>query len=102
MHEFALFNVILMLETVQDYNFRLSIQTQLQLWQLILKASELFSFLLKFIYSEKATKVSEIFTLLLSHVVPSKVTISQNFMAFSEYINFTLIINSVDKNWAHS
>mgnify|MGYP001370235544 CR=1 FL=1 len=43
----------------------------------------------KFIYSEKATKCFEIFTLLLSYVVPvkSKVKISQNFVAFSEYMN---------------
>ena len=41
----------------------------------------------KFIYSEKATTFSEIFTLLLSYVVPvkSKVKISQNFEAFSDY-----------------
>ena len=47
--------------------------------------------LLKFIYSEKATKFCEIFTLLLSYVVAvkSKVKISQNFVAFSEYMNFT-------------
>ena len=47
--------------------------------------------LLKFIYSEKATKFSEISTLFLSYVVPvkSKVDISQNFVAFSEYINFS-------------
>ena len=47
---------------------------------------------LKFIYSEKATKFCEIFTLLLSYVVPvkSKVKISQNFVAFSEYINFKI------------
>ena len=45
---------------------------------------------LKFIYFEKATKFFEIFTLLLSHVVPvkSKVKISQNFVAFSEYMTF--------------
>ena len=45
----------------------------------------------KFIYSEKATKFCEISTLLLSYVVPvkSKVEISQNFVAFSEYMNFT-------------
>ena len=45
---------------------------------------------LKFIYSEKATKFCEIFALLLSYVVPvkSKVKISQNFVAFSEYMNF--------------
>ena len=41
---------------------------------------------LKFVYSEKST----ISTLLLSYVVPdkSKVENSQNFVAFSEYINF--------------
>ena len=46
--------------------------------------------LLKFIYSEKATKFCEISTLLLSYVVPvkSKVDISQNFVASSEYMNF--------------
>ena len=45
--------------------------------------------LIKFIYSEKATKFCEIFTLLLSYVpVKSKVKISQNFVAFSEYMNF--------------
>ena len=44
----------------------------------------------KFIYSEMATKFCEISTLLLSYVVPvkSKVEISQNFVAFSEYMNF--------------
>ena len=46
--------------------------------------------LLKFIYSEKATKFCEIFALVLSYVVPvkSKVKISQNFVVFSEYMNF--------------
>ena len=41
-------------------------------------------------YSEKATKFCEIFTLLFSYVVPvkSKVNVSQNFVAFSEYMNF--------------
>ena len=45
---------------------------------------------LKFISSEKATKLCEIFTLLLSYVVPVKikVKISQNFVALSEYMNF--------------
>ena len=44
-------------------------------------------------HSEKATKFCKIFTLLLSNVVPgkSKVKISQNFVAFSEYMNFTYI-----------
>ena len=47
-------------------------------------------FYLKFIYSEKATKICKIFTLLLTtvHTVKSKVKISQNFVAFSEYMNF--------------
>ena len=46
--------------------------------------------ILKFIYSEKAKQFCEISTLLLSYVVPvkSKVKISQNFVAFSEYMNF--------------
>ena len=46
--------------------------------------------LLKFIYSEEATKFWEIFTLLLTtvHIFKSKVKISQNFVAFSEYMNF--------------
>ena len=45
----------------------------------------------KFIYSEKATKVCEISTVLLSYVAPvkSKVEILQNFVAFSECMNFT-------------
>ena len=44
----------------------------------------------KFIYSEKATKFCEIFPLLLtvSTVVKSKGKISQNFVTFSEYMNF--------------
>ena len=52
--------------------------------------SRFYSDLIKFIYSEKATKFCEIFTLLLTvcTVVKSKVKISQNFVAFSEYMNF--------------
>ena len=52
---------------------------------------------LKFIYSEKATKFCEIFILLLSCVVPvkSKVKILQNLAAFSEYMNFMYVVNSV-------
>ena len=44
----------------------------------------------KFIYSVKATKFCDIFTLLLTvcTVVKSKVKISQNFVAFLEYMNF--------------
>ena len=45
---------------------------------------------IKFIYSEKATQFCEISTLLLTvcTVVKSKMEISQNFVAFSEYMNF--------------
>ena len=50
------------------------------------------STLIKFIYSEKATKFCEISTLLLSYVVPvkSKVEIPQNFVAFSESMKWSL------------
>ena len=53
--------------------------------------------LLKFIYSEKATKFCEIFPLLLFYVVSvkSKGKISQNFVAFSEYMNFTVMCRIV-------
>ena len=46
--------------------------------------------MLKFIYSEKATEFCEISTLLLTGTTldKSKVEISQNFMASSEYMNF--------------
>ena len=46
---------------------------------------------------ERATKFCEIFNLLLSYVVvpvKSKVKISQNFVAFSEYMNFILFPGS--------
>ena len=42
--------------------------------------------LLKFIYSEKATKFCEISTLLLSYVVPVKSKV-----VFSEYMNFNFL-----------
>ena len=46
--------------------------------------------LLKFIYSEKGKKFCEIFTLLLTSTTydKCKVKILQNFVAFSEYMNF--------------
>ena len=49
-----------------------------------------YSLLVKFVYSEKATKFCEIFPLLLTtvHTVKSKRKISQNFVGFSEYMNF--------------
>ena len=48
---------------------------------------------LKFIYSEKAIKFCEIFHLLLNtiHRVKSKRKILQNFVTFSEYMNFTSV-----------
>ena len=50
-----------------------------------------FCYIVKFIYSEKATKFCEIFPLLLTvcNVVKRKGKISQNVVAFSEYMNFT-------------
>ena len=49
--------------------------------------------LLKFVYSEKATKFCDISTVDLSYVVTIKsmVEILQNFVAFSEYMNFNNI-----------
>ena len=46
----------------------------------------------KFIYSEKATIFCEISTIDLSYVVTVKSTveISQNFVGFSEYMNFII------------
>ena len=54
------------------------------------ETARLNSLIIKFIYSEKATKFCEICTLLLTavHIVKSKVKISQTFLAFSEYMNF--------------
>ena len=47
----------------------------------------------KFICSEKVTKFCKIFTLLFSVCTldKSKMKISQNFVAFSEYMNFNTI-----------
>ena len=52
-------------------------------------------FILKLIFSEKATNFCEISTLLLIYVVSvkSKVEISQNVVAFSEYMNFRNVFN---------
>ena len=44
-------------------------------------------FTVNFIYSEKATKFCEISNVDLSYVVKSTVEFSQNFVAFSEYMN---------------
>ena len=48
--------------------------------------------MLKFIYSEKATKFCEISTSDLIVLIKSKVEISQNCVAFSEHKNFTLVL----------
>jgi hypothetical protein len=57
----------------------------------------------KFIYSEKATKFCEISTLLLSYVAPvkGKVEISQNFVAFSEYVNFINTVGRLELGWVY-
>ena len=69
----------------------------------VIKLPSIFAFnkkksVLKFIYSEKATKFFEIFPLLLTvcTVVKSKVKISQNCVAFSEYMNFTIRCSAND------
>ena len=64
------------------------------------KNSQTASPLVKFVYSEKATKFCEIFPLLLStvHTDKSKVKILQNFAAFSEYMNFTKSKNNVEED----
>ena len=56
----------------------------------MVKQTKVVSTVLKFIYSEKATIFFEISTVDLSYVVmvKSTVDISQNFVAFSEYMNF--------------
>ena len=50
-------------------------------------------YLLKFMYSEKATKFCEISTVDLSYIVTVKSTVdtSQNFVAFSDYKNFNAV-----------
>ena len=45
---------------------------------------------LKFIYSEKATKFFKIFPLLLTVCTAVKSKISQNFVAFSDHMNFNI------------
>ena len=53
----------------------------------------------KLIYSEKATKFCETSIVDLSYVVPIKSTleISQNYVAFSEYMSF-IVCNTINKN----
>ena len=63
---------------------------QTDLHQLDQEAHHYGGMYVKFIHSEKATKFCEIFPLLLTtvHTVKSKGKISQNVVAFSEYMNF--------------
>ena len=65
-----------------------------------------FRWSVKFIYSEKATNFFEIFTLLLTlcTLVKSKVKISQNLVAFSEYMNFkfSLVLIIEQQTWVNS
>ena len=62
------------------------------LYFLAIEAHTIFfaEFLIKFIYSEKVTKFCEISTVDLTVTTKDKSTveISQNFVAFSEYMNF--------------
>ena len=53
---------------------------------------------IEFISSEKATKFFEISTLLLTGTTwdKSKVEILQNFVAFSEYVNFNNVFVMID------
>ena len=80
-------------------NLRLSISTSILLNTFFSENKSIYHVLiftyLKFIYSEKATKFSEISTVDLSFVVLVKsiVEISQNFVAFSEYMNFTIVVH---------
>ena len=50
---------------------------------------------IKFMYSEKATKFCEISTLILTDTTwdKSKVEVLQNFVGFSEYINFKICLS---------
>ena len=58
-----------------------------------IKEHSAYSELIKFIYSEKATNFCKISTIDLFYVVTVKsmVEILQNFVAVSEYMNFTIV-----------
>ena len=66
---------------------------------ILLKSQQVF--FIKVIYSDKATNFCEISTVDLSYVVvtvKSMVEISQNFVAFSEYMNFNVSSNFINPN----
>ena len=75
-------------ETNLQYNISLDLVSRFT--KKIATKLHLSSFPVKFIYSEKAMKFCKIFPLLLTvcTVVKNKGKISQNFVAFSEYMNF--------------
>ena len=80
-----------------NLHIKLSINNVVKMHQKSIKDFEMISFGLEsssYVYSEKATKFCKIFTFLLSPVVlvKSKVKILQNFVAFSEYTNFTYFV----------
>ena len=60
--------------------------------------------LVKLMYSEKVTKFCEISILLLTDITKdkSKVEISQNFVAFSEYMNFSRELESEAESFRKS
>ena len=83
--------------TFEDYDFTNFEKktSQISLWSCFAEATKYATWnfpkmQIKVEKSQKATKFCEIFISLLSYVVQvkSKVKISQNFVAFSEYMNF--------------
>ena len=64
-----------------------------------IKSASRFVPLVKVIYSEKTTKFCKVFTFFVLCTVPvkSKVQISQNFVAFSKYMNFKSGCNVLKK-----
>ena len=81
----------------------MSLNTKVEIVEFCPKIMFPFFLLLKFIYSEKATKFFKIFPLLLTavHTVKSKGKILQNFVAFSDYMNFNEFANDCHDlmNW---
>ena len=87
-------NVLIILQKVNKMRYAQNVKSRMK------KLFETSYKLVKFIYFQKAIKYCKISTLLLSYVVSveSKVEISQNFVAFSEYINFISL--NIFKNFA--
>ena len=87
-----------------EYLPNLSSKWNFKITELEIFAKESNQILVKFIYSEKATKFCEIFPLLLTvcTVIKSKGKISQNFVAFSEYMNYKSEVEILQKIVAFS